>query len=133
MISKDGIVYEYEVKCSLSDFKADFKKEYKHKILSDKAFRQSQFSHYEQGWFCCPNYFYYACETNLIPITSVPEYAGLVYIENGVATVMKKGRKLHNYKATERLYSSILQYLSARMIYGCSYMNYIKINNNKNN
>ncbi len=130
MIATSGLSYEYEVKRSLADFKADFKKVDKHKLFSDKAFREERFKNYDSGWFTCPNYFYYVCVEGLIPIELVPDYAGLVYVTENSCRVVKKGRRLHNYKATERLYMSILQCLSARGIYGCSYMNFLRLENN---
>ncbi len=59
-ITKSGYAYEYEVKISVSDFKADFKK---------------------KGKFDNPrtNYFYYIVPENLIFVNDIPDYAGLIY------------------------------------------------------
>lgn len=136
MVTEDHILYEYEIKCSYSDFKADFKKEHKHKKLSgfyevnptENGFGKYRREDYlKYGTAGCPNYFYYVCRENLIPIEEVPHYAGLIYInENNTIRIVKKGKKIHKLKATEKLIYQICRALTARMIYGCSYMNYKK-------
>lgn len=62
-ITKSNYSYEYEVKISISDFKADTKK---------------------KGKFDNPrtNYFYYIVPKGLISINDIPEYAGLIYVKD---------------------------------------------------
>jgi len=64
-ITNDDYVYEYEIKLTKGDFKADAKKETKHRILA------------HQGG---PRLFYYVCPHGLINKDEVPEYAGLIYV-----------------------------------------------------
>lgn len=61
-ITKSMYAYEYEVKISVSDFKADAKK---------------------KGKFDMPrtNYFYYIVPKDLISVDMLPDYAGLIYCE----------------------------------------------------
>lgn len=63
--------YEIEVKISIEDYRNDFKKKEKHRILYN-SFNGSETS--------CPNYFYYACPVGLIHPDNVPPYAGLLHI-----------------------------------------------------
>lgn len=85
IVRKSGFLIGCEIKCSLSDFKADFKKP-RHQKLLDKSEELE-------------NYFYYVCPENLIPLEIVPHYAGLIYItETGRIKEIKKAPKLHSIK-----------------------------------
>lgn len=84
-LTKSGYWYEIEVKISRADFKADFKKISKHEKLSSGNF--------------CPNYFYYAVPEGLVLVEEIPQYAGLIYIDDkGHARTMKQAPKLHSFK-----------------------------------
>lgn len=86
-LTKSGYWYEVEVKISRSDFKADFKKEKKHKHLNSK------------GEFSCPNYYYYAVPEGLISVDEIPDYAGLIYItKNGYISIQKGAPTIHKNK-----------------------------------
>lgn len=92
IITRSGYAYEFEVKISKSDFKADFKKEDKHTILEGKKeflpsydkvldmWKGLQADNYRTSRFKKPNYFYYAVPEGLIDVNDVPEYAGLIYV-----------------------------------------------------
>ena len=90
-INKSWEIAEYEIKCSKQDFKADFKKERKHKELSTLA-----------DLSILPNYFSYVCPEGMIEEADVPEYAGLYYIMESrnklkkVPRVIIKPPILHN-------------------------------------
>lgn len=121
--TRSGLIYEFEIKVTRSDFKNDFKKEDKHVILEgkkeylpvyDKALDNWKAVHskyYRTENFKKPNYFYYAVPEGMITKDEVPEYAGLVYILpegdnmnkdgdycwNGYY-IVKSAPKLHNTK-----------------------------------
>lgn len=46
----------------------------------------------------CPNKFYYACPEGLIQKEEVPKYAGLIWIINGKAEIVKKAPSIHKEK-----------------------------------
>lgn len=69
-ITKSGYVYEYEVKISRSDFKADARK---------RTYKQSKADAIKAGR---TNYFYYVVPTDLIAIDEIPDYAGLIYVQS---------------------------------------------------
>lgn len=123
-ITDSGIVYEYEVKNSRSDFRADFKKEYKHKRLSGEVQNDEKYIGYD-GYPGRANHFYYVCREDLIKEKEIPFYAGLIYVTTSGIKVIKKAPKLHSYKASPKLIRAIAHTLSARSIFGCSYMTYI--------
>lgn len=130
--TKSGYIYEFEIKVSKADFKNDFKhKKDKHIILEggerygDKylpeyyelleeskrrgAWAEQSFhkwadnsERYLVNGHKRPNYFYYAVPTDLIPVEDIPEYAGLVYVdERGNLTIKKNAPKLHSEKYTD--------------------------------
>lgn len=85
-VSKSGMLYEFEVKISRSDFLAD-KKKRKHDFY--KLFPEHQ-----------PNYFSYACPTDLIKLNEIGSSVGLYYVdENGVTEIQSPKiihKNLHN-------------------------------------
>lgn len=125
-IAKSGYLIEYEIKRSRSDFRADFKKEHKHRNLSERnsvIFRRGR----NKGklWYKIPNRFYYVCEEGLLTKKDIPEYAGLMYVyPSGVFKTIKQAPLLHKHKAKEELYQAIAKNLTAKMIFGSSYMNW---------
>lgn len=84
-MSKSGVLREYEIKVSRTDFKADKKKKTKHIHYSEK-----------DKWYA-PNYFTYVCPVGLINESEVPEYAGLWYYSNGKFYVIKESPRIHKY------------------------------------
>lgn len=95
LITKSGYYYEFEVKISLSDFKHDFTKQKKHKLLM---------KHKDSNDI--PNYFYYAVPYFLAEkvVELIPEYAGLVVItKNGWPEIIKPAPKLHSNKIVKNL------------------------------
>lgn len=99
--TKAGYYYEVEIKISKADFKADFKKKKKHIALKYK-----QYSHTLD---LTPNYFYYCVPEELVDSVKdlVPEYAGLLCIEQGARNGwkyvhwIKEAPLLHKEKWTD--------------------------------
>lgn len=118
MIHKSNmLVTEFEVKVTLSDFKADFKKMYKH-------YKMKNPTHSDQHSFC-PSFFYYACPYGLINLNIIPDYAGLVYVkENGEIELKKKAPKIHNMPIPQKALLGVLENLTAHRIFGCQWMTY---------
>lgn len=74
-ITQAGYIYEYEIKTSISDFKADFKnKRYKHMLLDEK--RKISYGN-------IPRKFYFVCPEGLLDVNDIPPYAGLIYVYVG--------------------------------------------------
>jgi len=135
-ITPADYIVEFEIKRSRSDYRADFKKEHKHKCLSegdgynlyDRRVKGKKTGD-KTVWFKIPNRFYYVCERDLIKKEEIPTYAGLIYIykdaKNDVRSyVAKKAPLLHKQKADADLILSIAKNLTAKFVYGCSYMNW---------
>ena len=119
MVTRAGMVYEYEIKTSRTDFKKDFSKVAKHRIYSDKRLHLVKIRNYPKK----PNHFYYVCEEGLIKPSEIPKYAGLIYITKlGKVKVIKKAPKLHNYKFPDNMVWNIASTLTSRIKFGCSYI-----------
>jgi hypothetical protein len=118
--TRSGLIYEFEIKISRSDFKNDFKKKNKHVILEGKETHIPTFDkiesiykeRYEKNYlvshFKKPNYFYYAVPDGLITVDEVPDYAGLIYVipEDGefkfnYLKLVKMAPKLHETKYSD--------------------------------
>jgi hypothetical protein len=118
--TRSGLIYEFEIKISKSDFKNDFKKKNKHVILEGKEDHVPTFDRlepiykerYEKNYlvshFKKPNYFYYAVPEGLIDKEDVPDYAGLIYVmpDDGefkfnYLKLVKMAPKLHDTKYTD--------------------------------
>ena len=123
-ISKADYIYEYEVKISISDFKADFKKE-KHKLITEKIFnetvtliKEGNRTFESPNPYYVPNYFYFVVPENLISVEEIPDYAGLIYMkENGKFETIKKALILHKTKASNELIRSIAHQLMCKLVF----------------
>ena len=67
-IDKNSLIHEFEIKLDYYDYKADFKKEEKH-----KEFKLATTS--------TPNFFNYVCPEGMIKKEETPSYAGLIYFK----------------------------------------------------
>jgi hypothetical protein len=109
-ISKSDYIYEYEVKISRSDFKADFKKP-KHTLITEKKFMIENF-------YKVPNYFYFVVPENLVKVDEIPEYAGLMYVnESGVYNIVKKAPIIHKTKASNDFIRALSHQLTCKLVF----------------
>lgn len=93
-LSKSGIISEFEIKVSRSDYIADFNKTDKHYKLDKRTGK-------------IPNHFCYVVPKDLISEDEVPEYAGLIYyMGNQWFKVIKKSPKLHGEKMMDSFWES---------------------------
>ena len=94
-VSKTGRIAEYEIKVSVTDFKADFKKKAKHNRL-----RMGQDKPSVCGSAACsiPNYFWFVMPESVykkLPENSIPEYAGLMVVRGRFLEAIKSAPTLH--------------------------------------
>ena len=127
-ISKSGYMTEVEIKMSKSDFKADFKKTRKHKILSSKKRfftipgrcvmwngNNTELAHHVDVVDLAkhaPNRFYYCCPDGLIESHEVPVYAGLLWVNEGRLLVVKNAPYIHKEKRRPDFLFNKFYYLS---------------------
>lgn len=113
-VSKSDYIYEYEIKISRADFKKDFIKEKHTHILNEKF---TYIRKGEQLWRVC-NYFNYVVPKDLISLDEVPEYAGLIYVnEDFTFEIIKKPKLLHKTGATEGFIRQLAHNLSCKLIF----------------
>ena len=108
-----GYCYEIEIKISRSDFFNDFKKTEKHSILSEGTYlvkkykyktdpetkkRVSEHYYEPKEWKFKPNKFYYCVPEGLIKPEEVPEYAGLMYVNELGVRIVKETKFIHKEK-----------------------------------
>lgn len=101
-ITKAGYTYEYEIKISVADFKADSKKS----RVTDYEFKDGKINlftvnkHKENPDGGRVNYFYYLVPKGLIKPEDVPAYAGLIYAKLGEFGWSEEGEN----KSIRRMY-----------------------------
>ena len=137
-VSKAGLLTEYEIKTSRSDFKADFRnKPSKHKRMagepisvqkynsekSNENYRkglQAVYDEYEELQDPFVNYFYFVCPEGLIKPEELPEYAGLIYAKwftygdqshsgRWIVQEIKKPKRFHKNKPDDKFIITMLR------------------------
>lgn len=113
-VSQSGRMYEFEVKISKSDFKADAKKR-KDYFYSEKTIVKQ--------W--APNFFSYACPAGMLTINDIPPFAGLYYFENGEITEVRAPRLLHNSTHDKQfIINKAIRLMVDRQYIGCARLTY---------
>lgn len=107
-LSKSGLQIEVEVKTTKSDYKADFKKKTKHKVLEGKILEDSEARGRNFKNRIGPHKFFYAVPEGMIKKEEVPTYAGLIYVTNGGAYITKQAPVLHKNQNTWEKVKTVL-------------------------
>ncbi|MCK9475522.1 MAG: hypothetical protein M0R46_06380 [Candidatus Muirbacterium halophilum] len=121
-VSKSNYIYEYEVKISRSDFKADFKKK-KHKLMLERKCTKYKMikennQKVKDTIYLTSNYFYFVVPEGLVDINEIPDYAGLMYItENHNFILIKKAPLLHKVKATVNFIRQLSHNLTCKLVF----------------
>lgn len=111
-ISEKNLATEIEVKRTRSDFLRD-KHKRKFKKLGSGFFRDQ-----------LPNYFSYACPVDVIMVSDLPHYAGLIYVrEDGSYKSIKRPKLIHRGKVKEslkdRVYKSSVNFFMKNLLPVC--------------
>ncbi len=113
-ISKSDYIYEYEIKISRADFKKDFTK-IKHTNIINENYTKVRKG---ETFYLLPNYFNFVTPKDLIKVEEVPDYAGLIYMnEDGTFEIIKKPKLLHSTKANDAFIRKIAHNLSCKLIF----------------
>lgn len=110
-MTKSGLLWEFEVKISRSDF------------LSDKKKKITKFEHYKmKNEQTAPNYFCYVCPEGLIKQEEVPIYSGLYYYhKDGQISCIKSPKRIHKAKMDkEKTTKKMLRLNIQRKYLGCA-------------
>jgi len=104
-VTTSGLVHEFEIKITKSDFLADFKKtpfrrhgrfQSRHEWLANASVKRR------------PNYFWFAVPAGLLLAEDVPAHAGLIWIEDksqylySRVLIVKKAPRLHTDKISDK-------------------------------
>lgn len=86
-VTKARLVHEFEIKCSLGDFRREFeKKDTKHDRL-DRA---------DNRLMSLPNYFWFVSPVGLLDMDDIPSYAGLMYVNEEGCSVQTEAPRIHS-------------------------------------
>ena len=121
-VDRAGLLCEWEIKISRSDFKADFQKERKHHHLAQGQGRvaRRRGNTLDYHFLTC-SYFTYACPAGLLHETDLPPYAGLVWVHpGGSITVVRTAPQMHAFRADADILRRINHNLTQKFLYGCS-------------
>lgn len=99
-VTRDGYVYEYEIKISRKDFLQEFQKA-RHLHLTDpKAGEAAGLWPATQPRGA--NYLYYATPAELLRVDEIPTHAGLITVsDTGLAQMARPAPKLHKDKLSD--------------------------------
>lgn len=120
-LTKSGMLMEFEVKVSRSDFLADKNKRKKYGLSKFEMY--SKPLGYESR---CPNYFFYVCREGLIKKDEIPPFAGLLYVneENRIGLI-KKAKRLHRIPADkQKILAKMLRMTVQRSYLGGTMLTY---------
>lgn len=84
-VTKSRYAYEYEIKVTLADFRADFKKGWKHRQLVDRV-------------TAGPSRFWYVAPAGIILHNELPFYAGLLEWTRGGFVIVRDAPRQHTSK-----------------------------------
>lgn len=113
-ISKSDYIYEYEIKISRSDYKRDFIKEKHTHMINEKSTKTVK----GEVVYLLPNYFTYVVPRDLISISEIPEYSGLIYFNEDLSfEVIKKPKLLHKTIANTEFIRKIAHNLSCKLVF----------------
>jgi len=109
-VTKAGFVVEFEIKISVSDFRADVKKGPSEREKQIARFSSRPFDPRSKHDRLAdrdpkgPSRFYYVVPEGLVSIDQAPEWAGLIWINHrGRPHVKKEAPRLHRVKAAPKV------------------------------
>ena len=113
-VSKSDYIYEYEIKISRADYKKDFIKEKHSQMIRENHTKIVK----GEMMYLSPNYFNFITPRGLISLEEVPEYAGLIYINDDFTfEVIKKPLLLHKTKASPEFIRKLAHNLSCKLVF----------------
>lgn len=107
-INQKNFVYEYEIKISRQDFFNDTKKQTRDGLKYDML--KGAIGDY------CPNRFFYVVPADLISVTEIPKFAGLIYFKKTFNSfcIIKAAPLLHKREICYNIYRDVCRTLATR-------------------
>lgn len=98
-ITRAGYGYEFEIKVTLADFRADKTKAEKHDIYTGRKPLPVRGRAGAQVTAYTPNFFFYVAPAGIVPESEIPAHAGFLILGDTSRPIeMKKAPKLHDRK-----------------------------------
>lgn len=92
-VTRARLVHEFEIKCSVADFRREFEnKDTKHRRL-ERA---------DNRLMSLPNYFWFAAPPDLLSAIDIPDYAGWMEIDHDGCTVRTDAPRIHSDNLTDK-------------------------------
>lgn len=110
-------LYEYEIKTSIADYKADFK----------KTVHQNRNKHEEikKGRV---NYFYFVFPYNMIPAEDVPDYCGVIYYTGTGIEIIREAPLLNKEVIPNRV--ELMHYMAEKLNHLTKKLKNLKMDSN---
>lgn len=108
-ISTSGYPIFFEIKISKSDFKADLKKTRHRRLMNRET--------YENSFFIKPNQFWYVIHGFTVGLDEIPEYAGLVEVNDYSGVSLHKPFKQAPILWTEKLNLEHWDFINRKLLY----------------
>jgi hypothetical protein len=102
------------VKISRADYKKDFTKEKHTHIINENHTKTTK----GNLVYLLPNYFTFVTPRDLVSIDEIPDYAGLIYInDDNSFEIIKKPKLLHKTKANDAFIRKVAHNLTCKLIF----------------
>ncbi len=85
-VTKARLVHEFEIKCTVADFRRDF---------DDKDTKHDRLDRADNRLMALPNYFWFATPPGLLESEDLPDYAGLMLVTDDGCTEEKAAPRIH--------------------------------------
>lgn len=118
-VNGKGMLIEYEIKISRSDFKRDEKKN-KGFSFTDPVMLKNQ-----HNLTRIPNQFYYVVPDGLVKLEEIPDWAGLMYVVGDKLILQKKAPVIHTKKHDQaKILKKVTTLYQQRHYLGCCLLTY---------
>ena len=92
-VTKAHLVHEFEVKCTMSDFRREF---------DDKDTKHDRLARADNRLMALPNYFWFATPPGLLDDEDLPDYAGLMLVTDDGCTEEKPAPRIHSDNLSDK-------------------------------
>ncbi len=115
-VTKAGYFYEYEIKLTKADLRADLRKRsrptYRRRENGQRGYerRPGELKHERlvRGDECGPSLFFYVVPKDMVSVNEIPAWAGLAYVElavvrRGMIEIVKRPPRRHQTKVAKKV------------------------------
>jgi hypothetical protein len=92
-VTKARLVHEFEIKCTVADFHRDFE---------DKDTKHKRLGRADNRLMSLPNYFWFATPPDLLDREDLPDYAGLMVVDEAGCSEAKPAPRIHSDNLSDK-------------------------------